>query len=74
MEAYLMADNEILSEIHLHREALTQRCAHDVERLFAYYREQQALRAAEGWRIVRASGTAESGNAFIVREDPPLIP
>jgi hypothetical protein len=63
-----MAENEIIAEIHRHREALARQCDYDVEKLSAYYRERQARYAAQGWQIANQSAENES---CITREEPP---
>ena len=64
-----MPDNEIISEIHRHREEVARLCEFDVDKLFAYYRERQSHFAALGHPVV--SFVHKSADSMLVREEPP---
>jgi hypothetical protein len=66
-----MAENEIIAEIHRHREALARQCGYDVEKLSAYYRECQARYAALGHPVVSFVHENEPADSAVVREEPP---
>ena len=65
-----MPENEIIAEIHRHREALARACDYDVAKLMAYYRRREAERADDGHPLVSFAGS-EAGETCVVREEPP---
>jgi hypothetical protein len=65
-----VSENEIMAQIHRHREEVARRCDYDVDKLFAYYREQQDRWATEGWRVVPVAGESKD-DASVIREEPP---
>ena len=66
-----MPENEIIKEIHRHREELARRCDYDIHKLMDYYREQEAASEAGGRKLVSFAPSHAEGGSCIVREEPP---
>ena len=66
-----MPENEIIAEIHRHREELARRCEYDIHKLMAYYREQEAASEAGGRKLVSFAPSHAEVGSCIVREEPP---
>ncbi|MEI6396343.1 MAG: hypothetical protein WCT12_35215 [Verrucomicrobiota bacterium] len=66
-----MPANEIIAEIHRHREALARECDYDVKKLMAYYRRRETEREDTGQKLV--SFVAETKEEIVcdLREEPP---
>jgi len=66
-----MPANEIIAEIHRHREALACECDYDVKKLMAYYRRRETEREDTGQKLV--SFVAETKEEIVcdLREEPP---
>jgi hypothetical protein len=47
-----MKPEDIISEIHRHRERLARRCGNDVKKLMEYYRKQERERETKGHQLV----------------------
>lgn len=63
-----MPENEIIAEIHRHREAVALECNYDTAQLMAYYRRREAERGDDGHPLT-SFAQAES-DAPVVREEP----
>ena len=64
-----MPENEIIREVHRHRQDLAERCGYDIHKLMDYYREREAASEAGGRKLVSfAPAHAETGTC-VVRED-----
>ena len=66
-----MPENEIIAEIHRHREEFARECHFDVKEMARRYREEQEHYAASGHEVVSFVHEAEETDACVVREDPP---
>ena len=62
-----MPENEIIAEIHRHREELARQCGYDIHKLMAYYREREA---AGGRKLVSFAPSDADAGASVVREEP----
>jgi hypothetical protein len=62
-------ENEIIAEIHRHREAVARECDYDASKLMAYYRRREAERADDSHPLVSFRGAKPE--SCIVREEPP---
>jgi len=65
-----MPENEIIAEIHRHREAVARECGYDVTKLMAYYRRREAERADAEHPLV-SFVKSDAGETCVVREEPP---
>ena len=65
-----MPENEIIAEIHRHREAVARDCGYDAAKLMAHYRRREKERADAGHPIV-SFVRRDTNESCIVREDPP---
>ena len=65
-----MPENEIIAEIHRHRETVARECGYDAGKIMAYDRRRETERADADHPLVSfvADETAES---CVVREEPP---
>ena len=66
-----MLENEIIAEIHRHREEFARECGFDVQEMARRYRAEQARYAAAGHPVVSFVHEAEETGSSLVREDPP---
>lgn len=66
-----MPKNEIIAEIHRHREELARRCDYDIHKLMAFYREQEAASEAGGRKLVSFAPSHAEAGSCVVREEPP---
>ena len=66
-----MPENEIIAEIHRHREAFARECHFDVQEMARRYREEQERYAAAGHPVVSFVHEAEDAGSSLLREDPP---
>ena len=66
-----MPENDIVAEIHRHREDFARECHFDVEEMARRYRKEQERYAAAGHPIVSFVKEAEESDSYLVREDPP---
>jgi hypothetical protein len=62
-------ENEIIAEIHRHREAVARKCDYDVGKMMEYYRRREAERADPSHPLV--SFTDAKPESCAVREEPP---
>jgi hypothetical protein len=65
-----MATNDLIDEIHRHREELARRCDYDVGKLMEMYRDQEAASAKGGRPLVSDPVSASSSMVAVIREDP----
>lgn len=66
-----MPDNEIIAEIHRHREAVARECGYDVAKIMAYYRRREKEREDADHPVVSFVHKTEASDSCVVREDPP---
>ncbi|MEK7677253.1 MAG: hypothetical protein AAB676_15600 [Verrucomicrobiota bacterium] len=69
-----MPANEIIAEIHRHREALARECGYNVKTLMDYYRQREAERETAGHELVSFVEPAADQNLCALREEPPQKP
>ena len=67
-----MPPNEIIAEIHRHREELARRCDFDLHKLVEFLREREAASEAAGRQGVSLVRPGEAA-ACVVREDSPEV-
>jgi len=65
-----MPENEIIAEIHRHREELARQCGYDIHKLMAYYREREAVSEAGGRKLVSFAPSDAEAGPCVVREEP----
>ena len=65
-----MPENEIITEIHRHREAVARECGYDAAKLMAYYRRRETERADAGHPLV-SFVKSDANETCVVREEPP---
>lgn len=65
-----MPDNEIIAEIHRHREAVARECGYDAAQLMAYYRRREAEREDDGHPLV-SFVEAKPDSCNVLEEPPP---
>ena len=65
-----MAENEIIAEIHRHREAVARQCDFEPARLIAYYRRLEQDRTDGDHPLIAHS--SEEEEPILLREEPPL--
>lgn len=64
--------NEIIEEIHRHREQVARACGYDVKKLMEYYRRREKESAGTKHKLVSYALRTESDNAGLaLREEPP---
>jgi len=65
--------NEIIAEIHRHREDLARSCGYDVKKLMNHYRQRETHHANAGHKLVSYAKAAASTdeNACVLRDEPP---
>jgi hypothetical protein len=67
-----MPENEILAEIHRHREELARSCGYDVKKLMDYYRHREAQPDAPEHKLVSYTPAPPPGESdLVLREQPP---
>ena len=66
-----MPENEIIAEIHHHREKVAREHDFDVDKLSAHFRSLEAGYAAKGWEFVSFAEVPEQDDSYILREQPP---
>ena len=66
-----MPENEIIAEIHRHREEFARECNFDVQEMARRYRAEQARYAAAGHPVVSFVHEREEAESCVVREDSP---
>ena len=66
-----MNANEIIADIHRHREALARTCGYDVKKLMDYYRRREHEHPAAGHRLPVKVSPPASEAASALREEPP---
>ena len=64
-----MPENEIIAEIHRHREAVARECGYDVAKLMAYYRRRETERGDAEYPLV-SFVQRDAGETCVVREEP----
>jgi hypothetical protein len=61
----------IIPELHRHRENLARACGYDVKKLVEHYRRREAGRKAGGHKLVSfVSSAAETEAAGVLRDEP----
>lgn len=65
-----MPENEIIAEIHRHREAVARDCDYDAAKLMAHYRRREKERTDAEHPLV-SFVRRDADESCIVREDPP---
>ena len=65
-----MPENEIIAEIHRHREEFARECGFDIHEMARRMRAKEAELAAEGWTFA-SFAKDESPESCVVREEPP---
>ena len=64
--------NEIIAEIHRHREQVARACGYDVKKLMDYYRRREKESLGAKHELVSHAPQIESDNAGLApREEPP---
>lgn len=64
--------NEIIEEIHRHREQVARGCHYDAKKLMEYYRRREKESAGAKRKLVSYAPRTESDNAGLaLREKPP---
>ena len=67
-----MNENEIIADIHRHREAVARNCGYDAKKLMDYYRRREQERPTAGHQLVSyAQPLAVDGATGVLREEPP---
>ena len=67
-----MNENEIISDIHRHREAVARSCGYDAKKLMDYYRRREQERPTAGHRLVSYAQPRDAdSSAGVLREEPP---
>lgn len=65
-----MPENEIIAEIHRHREAVARDCDYDAAKLMAHYRRREKERADADHPLVSLV-KSNADETCVVREEPP---
>jgi hypothetical protein len=65
-----MPENEIISEIHRHREAVARECGYDAAKLMAHYRRREKERDDAAHSLV-SFVKMDADESCVVREEPP---
>ena len=64
--------NEIIADLHRHREQLARACDYDAKKLMEHYRRREKERQDSGHPLAApAPATASESNALALREVPP---
>jgi hypothetical protein len=66
-----MPENEIIAEIHRHREKVAREHDFDVDKLSAHFRSLEAGYAAKGWKFVSFAEEPAPDDSSLLREEPP---
>ncbi len=67
-----MNGNEIIADLHRHREQLARACGYDAKKLMDYYRRREQERGETGHALVSYAERAPAENApDLLREEPP---
>jgi hypothetical protein len=66
-----MHANEIIGEIHRHREALAREYDFDVKKLMAHYRRKETEHEAAGRKLVSFVAETSDNTSYALHEDPP---
>jgi hypothetical protein len=67
-----MNPNQIIADLHRHREALARSCGYDAKKLMDYYRRREKEHPGGGrWRLDHTSPAAATAPAPSLREEPP---
>ena len=66
-----MNRNEIIADIHRHREQLARACGYDAKKLMDYYRRREQERDDTSHGLVSYSEPASAEKACALREEPP---
>jgi hypothetical protein len=67
-----MNGNEIIADIHRHREKIARECGYDAKKLMDYYRRREAAGGQAGHKIVSYAQSAPTeSSAGVLREEPP---
>jgi hypothetical protein len=66
-----MNGNEVIADIHRHREALARSCGYDVKKLMDYYRRREKEQPAAGHRLLDNVSPAAAEATTALREEPP---
>jgi hypothetical protein len=61
-----MPENEILAEIHRHREELARSCGYDVKKLMDYYRHREAQPEVPEHKLVSYTPAPPPGQSDLV--------
>jgi hypothetical protein len=64
-----MPENEIITEIHRHRQELAERCGFDIHKLMDYYRQQEATSEAGGRKLISFAPSHAEAGTCVVREN-----
>lgn len=64
-------ENDVIVEIHRHRESLARNCGYNVKQLMDHYRKREAGNKAKGHRLVSFVESSGSETTSIsLREEP----
>jgi hypothetical protein len=66
-----LPENEIIAEIHRHREEFARECGYDVKEMLRRYRAAEQRATAEGHPLVSFVHEKDSAETSAIREDPP---
>ena len=69
----MIAENEVLAEIHRGRAEHARACNYDVDVIFAEMRQDLERLRAEGWKVVSFPPKRIEEASAVVREDPPKL-
>ncbi len=65
-----MNGNEIIADIHRHREALSRSCGYDVKKLMDYYRRREKEHPEAGHRLLDNVSPEAAASTCALREEP----
>ena len=64
--------NEIIADLHRHREQLARACDYDAKKLMEHYRRREKERQESGQPLTApAPATTSESNVLAMREEPP---
>ena len=64
--------NEIIADLHRHREQLARACDYDAKKLMDHYRRREKEREeSEPPLTAHTPATTSESNALVMREEPP---
>jgi len=67
-----MNGNEIIADIHRHREALARSCGYETKKLMDYYRRREKEHPETGHRLLdNVSPATTEAPSCALREEPP---